>query len=267
MITAVFRWVCPIASAVLLLSACATTPSPSPTTTPSASAAAVAPSASASPEAAVPSQPVRVPVPFPLEATIPEIQAAMEAGDLTSVELVDFYLARIAAYEDAGPKLNAFIFVNPKAREEAAALDAERAISGPRGPLHGIGVVLKDNIGTADMPTTAGSLALEGFIPSEDAFQVRKLREAGAVIIGKTNLMEWANGYSSVSVAWWADPQPVRPESRLRAAPAAAAPWPSRRTSPRPAGGPTAAARSATRRLTTTCMRCDRRRASPPAAA
>jgi Asp-tRNA(Asn)/Glu-tRNA(Gln) amidotransferase A subunit family amidase len=123
----------------------------------------------------------------------------MESGELTSVELVDFYLARIAAYDDAGPKLNAFITVNPHARKEAAALDAERAVSGPRGPLHGIPMVVKDNIGTADMPTTAGSLALEGFRPAEDAFQVRKLREAGAVIIGKTNLFEFALGWEAVS--------------------------------------------------------------------
>ncbi len=181
------RWV-GVTMVVLVLSACTATSSPS-----------ALPSTGVSPDGAVPSQPEAVPVPFPLEATILELQAAMEAGDLTSLELIDFYLARIAAYEDAGPKLNAFILVNPKAREEASALDAERAISGPRGPLHGIGVVLKDNIGTADMPTTAGSLALAGFIPSEDAFQVRKLREAGAVIIGKTNLMEFADGYASVS--------------------------------------------------------------------
>jgi Asp-tRNA(Asn)/Glu-tRNA(Gln) amidotransferase A subunit family amidase len=135
----------------------------------------------------------------PLEATIPELQGAMETGQLTSVELVDFYLARIAAYDNAGPKLNAFILVNPVARDEAAALDAERAESGPRGPLHGIPVVLKDNIGTADMQTTAGSLALKGFTPAEDAFQVRKLREAGAVIIGKANLFEFALGWTTVS--------------------------------------------------------------------
>jgi amidase len=137
--------------------------------------------------------------PFPLEATIPELQSAMETGRLTSVELVDFYLARIAAYDDAGPKLNALILVNPAARDEAAALDAERARSGPRGPLHGIPVVLKDNIGTADMETTAGSTALEGFIPTKDAFQARKLRDAGAVIIGKANLFEFALGWSTVS--------------------------------------------------------------------
>jgi amidase len=134
-----------------------------------------------------------------LEATIPELQSAMDAGRLTSVELVDFYLARIAAYDDAGPELNAFILVNPAARDEAAALDAERVRSGARGPLHGIPVVLKDNIGTADMQTTAGSTALEGFVPAKDAFQVRKLRDAGAVIIGKANLFEFALGWGTVS--------------------------------------------------------------------
>ncbi len=123
----------------------------------------------------------------------------METGELTAVELVDFYLARIAAYDNAGPKLNALILVNPAARDEAAALDAERADSGPRGPLHGIPVVLKDNIGTADMQTTAGSLALKGFTPAEDAFQARQLREAGAVIIGKANLFEFALGWATVS--------------------------------------------------------------------
>lgn len=123
----------------------------------------------------------------------------MKTGELTAVELVDFYLARIAAYDNRGPKLNALILVNAAARAEAAALDTERADSGPRGPLHGIPVVLKDNIGTADMQTTAGSLALKGFIPAEDAFQARKLREAGAVIIGKANLFEFALGWGTVS--------------------------------------------------------------------
>jgi Asp-tRNA(Asn)/Glu-tRNA(Gln) amidotransferase A subunit family amidase len=182
----------------VLVSACTTTPAtssaPGSGTTPSAT-----PSVSASPAEVIPPQPVASSVPFPLEATIPELQKAMENGELTSLELVDFYLARIAAYDDAGPKLNAFIFVNPRARKEAAALDAERAASGPRGPLHGIPVVLKDVIDTADMPTTGGSRALEGFVPDEDAFQVRKLREAGAIILGKTNLYELANGFNSVS--------------------------------------------------------------------
>jgi len=123
----------------------------------------------------------------------------MESGELTAVELVDFYLARIAAYDDAGPGLNALILVNPAARAEAAALDAERAASGPRGPLHGIPVVLKDNIGTADLQTTAGSRALKGFVPAQDAFQARRLREAGAIVIGKANLFEFALGWGTVS--------------------------------------------------------------------
>ena len=172
----------------LVLAGCTATRSPS-----------LSPAASASPEDLIPSQAITQPVPFPLEATIPELQHAMETGELTSVELVDFYLARIAAYDDAGPNLNAFILINPAARDEAAALDAERAASGARGPLHGIPVVVKDNIGTGDLPTTAGSLALEGFIPSEDAFQVRRLREAGAVIIGKANLCEFALCWETTS--------------------------------------------------------------------
>ena len=177
---------------LVLAGACTATANPSPTPSPT-------PSLSASTETVMPSQPVATPVPFPLEATIPELQQAMETGELTSVELVEFYLARIAAYDDAGPELNAFILVNPHARKEAAALDAERAASGPRGPLHGIPVVVKDNIGTADMPTTAGSLALKGFIPDRDAFQVRALRRAGAIIIGKTNMYEFAQGWTTVS--------------------------------------------------------------------
>ncbi len=177
-----------------LVSACETTPTPS--ATPSLSAS---PTPSITATASAPGQPVIQPDPFPLEATIPELQKAMETGRLTSVELVDFYLARIAAYDTAGPRLNAFIVVNPAARDEAAALDAERAASGPRGPLHGIPVVLKDNIGTADLPTTAGSLALDGFRPSDDAFQVRRLRDAGAVIIGKANMCEFALCWETTS--------------------------------------------------------------------
>ncbi|MFC5177758.1 amidase [Nocardioides taihuensis] len=112
---------------------------------------------------------------------------------------MDFYLARIAAYDDAGPALNALITVNPQARDEAAALDAERAESGPRGPLHGIPVVVKDNIDTSEMPTTGGTLALEHFRPAEDAFQVDQLREAGAIIIAKANLAELAQSWQTYS--------------------------------------------------------------------
>jgi amidase len=185
---------------VAVLCACSTTPSPGATAAPSATAVPSATAGSdATPIPGIPSQPAAPSVPFPMDATIPELQAAMESGDLTAVELVDFYLARIAAYEDAGPALNAFIVLNPAARDEAAALDAERAISGPRGLLHGIPIVLKDNIDTADMQTTAGARGLEGFIPPDDAFQVQKLRAAGAIILGKTNMEEFANGFRAAS--------------------------------------------------------------------
>ena len=134
-----------------------------------------------------------------LDATIPELQRAMRTGKITSLELVDFYLARIEAYDDAGPALNALITVSPDARAEAAALDAERAKSGPRGPLHGIPLVVKDNIDTAEMPTTAGTPVLEDFRPARDAFQVRRLRQAGAIIIAKANLAELAQSSNSYS--------------------------------------------------------------------
>jgi amidase len=133
------------------------------------------------------------------ERSIPELQAAMTAGETTSAELVRQYLERIAAFDEAGPALNAMLFINPRAIEEAIALDRERAENGPRGPLHGIPVLLKDNYDTADMPTTAASVAMAGFMPPDDAYQVRKLREAGAVFIGKTNLHEFARGIETVS--------------------------------------------------------------------
>jgi Asp-tRNA(Asn)/Glu-tRNA(Gln) amidotransferase A subunit family amidase len=134
-----------------------------------------------------------------MDATIPELQRAMRTGKVTAVELVDFHLARIEAYDDAGPALSALITVDPDARDEAAALDAERAESGPRGPLHGIPVVVKDNIDTAEMPTTGGTLPLEDFRPARDAFQVRKLREAGAIILAKANLAELAQSWQTFS--------------------------------------------------------------------
>jgi amidase len=180
----------------LLLGGCTNAPTASPG---SSEAASVGTGTTSGPTLAVPSQPVASAARFPMEATIPELQAAMERGDLSAVQLVDFYLARIAAYDDAGPKLNAFIVINPKARDEAEALDAERQASGPRGPLHGIPVVIKDNIDTADLPTTAGTLPLAGFVPTDDAFQVRKLRGAGAIILGKTNMFEFAQGWETAS--------------------------------------------------------------------
>ena len=133
------------------------------------------------------------------ERTIPELQAAMASGATTSRQLVQQYLERIAAFDDAGPGLNAMLYVNPGALDEAVALDRERAKSGARGPLHGIPIVLKDNYDTYDMPTTVGSLAMAGFVPPDDASLVKTLRETGAVIIGKTNLHEFARGIETIS--------------------------------------------------------------------
>ncbi|AWN40453.1 amidase [Methylobacterium durans] len=126
------------------------------------------------------------------EATVADVQSAMKDGKLTARQLVDFYLARIDAYDKKGPALNAVILVNPKAREIADDLDAKFKASGPVGPLHGVPVLLKDNTNTADMPTTGGSLSLEGYVPPEDATIVKKLKAAGAIIIAKTNLHEFA---------------------------------------------------------------------------
>jgi amidase len=139
------------------------------------------------------------------EATVEGLQAGLAAGHWTSVELARRYQARIAALDQAGPKLHAVIELNPEALALAKALDAERAAGKLRGPLHGIPVLIKDNIDTADrMKTTAGSLALaDAPAPKADAFIVRKLREAGAVILGKTNLSEWANFRSTRSSSGW----------------------------------------------------------------
>lgn len=138
------------------------------------------------------------------EKTVTQLQAAMQSGQATAQQLVRLYLARIAALDRAGPRLNAILELNPDATAIAAALDAERKAKGPRGPLHGIPVLLKDNIATADkMQTTAGSLALVGMKPPRDAALVARLREAGAVILGKTNLSEWANMRSTRSTSGW----------------------------------------------------------------
>ncbi len=136
-------------------------------------------------------------------ATIADLQAAISAGTLSSEKLVGLYLARIKAYDQAGPKLNAIILVNPKALDEARAFDAERRAGKSRGPLHGIPVILKDNHDTFDLPTTGGSVFLEDSIAPDDAFIVKKLRDAGAVILAKANLSEFAssaktNGFSSL---------------------------------------------------------------------
>ena len=138
------------------------------------------------------------------EATIADLRAGLERGTYTSVALTEAYLSRIAKLDREGPALHAFIAVNPDARATAAERDAERRAGRVRGPLHGIPVVIKDNIETGDgMATTAGSLALANYKATQDAFLVQRLRAAGAVIIGKTNLSEWANFRSTRSSSGW----------------------------------------------------------------
>ena len=133
------------------------------------------------------------------EHSIDELQAAQASGKIDSRRLVQAYLARIAAYDQAGPGLNAVLRLNPAALAQADALDRERRTKGPRGPLHGIPVLIKDNFDTADMPTSGGALALATLQPAADAYQVRRLREAGAVILGKTAMHELAAGITTVS--------------------------------------------------------------------
>ena len=133
------------------------------------------------------------------ERTILELQTAQAEGRVTSRGLVDAYLARIAAYDQSGPRLNAIVVLNPRAREEAEALDRERARTGSRGPLHGIPVLVKDNYDTVDMPTSGGALGLATMQPAVDAFQVTRLRAAGAVILGKTTMHELAAGIVTIS--------------------------------------------------------------------
>ncbi len=141
-----------------------------------------------------------------LDATIADMQAAMDAGSLTATELVWHYLERIALFDQSGPKINSVLEVNPDALALAAASDRERQQTGSRGPLHGIPILVKDNIDTADkMHTSAGSLALANSYAKEDSFVAKRLRQAGAIILGKANMTEWANfmtlgmknGYSS----------------------------------------------------------------------
>lgn len=133
------------------------------------------------------------------EATIEQLQAAMAAGRATSASITAAYLARIEAYDQAGPRLNAMIRLNPNALAEAEVLDRERAAGRVRGPLHGVPVILKDNYDAVGLPTSAGALALATAFPRDDAFQVRRLREAGAVILGKSNLHELASGITTIS--------------------------------------------------------------------
>lgn len=138
------------------------------------------------------------------EMTIAEMQQRMQTGRLSAVTLARHYLAKIASIDHAGPRLNSVIELNPDALVMAGMLDKERKAGKVRGPLHGIPILLKDNIDTGDkMKTTAGSLALADNVASKDAFVVARLREAGAVILGKTNLSEWANFRSSRSSSGW----------------------------------------------------------------
>lgn len=175
--------------------ASAQNPKPTPATPPAPAASPERPRE----EAKSGRQPEKVAAFNVVEATIPELQAALSTGRLTSVQLVDAYLARIRAYDQRGPRLNAIIRVNPRARAEAEALDAERKAGKVRGPLHGIPVIVKDNYDTADMPTSAGTVALAGVVPPRDATVVRKLREAGAIVLAKSNLHELASGITTIS--------------------------------------------------------------------
>jgi len=138
------------------------------------------------------------------EADIPGLHDQLQRGELTSEELVEWYIQRIESIDNAGPNLRSIIEINPDAMAIARSLDSEWKVSGPRGPLHGIPVVLKANIDTADqMYTSAGSLALAEHAPPTDAFVVKRLRDAGVVILGKSNLSEWANFRSTRSSSGW----------------------------------------------------------------
>jgi len=166
--------------------------------------AARASASSASAEGACP-EPNREVRPFELdEITIRELQEGMKSDRFTARSLVEKYTARIEEIDKRGPRINSIIELNPDALSIANSLDQERNAKGPRGPLHGIPLLIKDNIDTADkMMTTAGSLALVGAKPPKDSFVVQRLRAAGAVILGKTNLSEWANIRSNHSTSGW----------------------------------------------------------------
>ncbi len=134
-----------------------------------------------------------------MEATINEINTAFQDGSLTSEKLVAMYLERIEAYDSKGPEIRAMLAINPNAIKDARALDKERKKSGPRSMLHGIPVIIKDNYDTVDMPTTAGSVLLSNSRPGDDAFVVKQLRDAGAVILGKANMSEFALSFDRLS--------------------------------------------------------------------
>lgn len=137
------------------------------------------------------------------EITVTELQDHYSSGTFTARDVVQAYINRIEDVDHNGPALNSVITINQRALSVAEELDEERQNGTTRGPLHGVPILLKDNINTADMPTTAGSLFLEGSIPPEDAFIAERLRQKGAIILGKTNLSEWANFHSSFSSSGW----------------------------------------------------------------
>ncbi len=147
----------------------------------------------------------------PSEAGVADLSRALEEGRVTSEALVARSIERIEAYDRAGPELNAVAVVHPQALERARALDAERRESGARGPLHGIPVIVKDNYETRDMPTTAGSRTLAGWAPDHDAYVVRRLREAGAVVLAKANMHEFAYGITTVGSLFGATRNPYAP--------------------------------------------------------
>lgn len=183
-----------------------------------------------------------------VEASIATLAADMAAGKVTSEALVAAYQARIAAIDRAGPALRSVIVLNPRALDEARAFDAERRAGKPRGPLHGVPLLVKDNIDTADgTATTAGSLALRDNVTLRDAPVVRRLKDAGAVILGKTNLSEWANCRSRYSISGWSavggltrNPYVL---DRSAAGSSSGAGTRSPRRSPRPASAPRPTAR------------------------
>jgi amidase len=145
-----------------------------------------------------------VPAPQLSEATLADLNRMLTSGEATARSLVDGYLARIDALDRRGPELRSVLAINPDAHAIADRLDAERRAGRVRGPLHGVPVLIKDNIDTGDrMATTAGSLALAGMKATRDAPLVARLREAGALILGKANLSEWANFRSTRSVSGW----------------------------------------------------------------
>ncbi|MGB6000684.1 MAG: amidase family protein, partial [Thermoanaerobaculia bacterium] len=154
---------------------------------------------------AEPTPPTPPPTPFELaELTLAELGEGMDSGRFTARSITEMYLVRIEQLDRRGPTLRAIIETNPDALSIAEQLDEERRATGPRGPLHGIPVLLKDNIDTADrMTTTAGSYALEGSIPPRDSFVAEKLRAAGAILLAKANLSEWANIRSMFSSSGW----------------------------------------------------------------